>query len=285
MDKTAKREREYQTSATIPLQYDTGFSPFGVAEFAQALSWLKENGFHGAELAVARPATVDGADLRELLDRFGLRVPTLSTGQAYGMEGISLSGADEDSRSKAIHRIKEHADLAAKLGAPLVTVGLIRGRMEAGKEEEGLARFRDSMSECLPYAKDRGVCLILEPINRYETNLLNSCEETARFIRGPLGAFDNIGILYDAFHSNIEDADMPGAIEECGALIRHVHLADSNRGLPGYGHTDFAPVLAALDSLAYDGFFSLETLNLPDREYIRQRAMDGVCCWLGRCGI
>jgi len=266
----------FKIAATVSLQFDTAFSPFLVSEYESALSWLKDNGFDGIEPVVAHPKEMDGAVLRATLDEYGLQAPTISTGQAFGLDGISLTDENDDIRNKAVKTILEHIDLAKQINAPNITIGLIRGKAssmtENTKPDVCLARLRESLSECLPYAISNGVRLMLEPINRYETEMLNSCEDTARFIQTIPGAGDNLGILYDTFHSNIEDSNMVRTIRGLGPLIFHVHFADSNRSLPGEGHINFCEIIEALESIGYTGFISLETLNRPDRKYIKEHA-------------
>jgi len=266
----------FRTSATVPLQFDTDFSPFFAAGFTDALSWLKNSGFDGAELVIARPNEVNGAELRKTLDGYDLQVSTISTGQAYGLDGLSISDLNDERRARAVERVRDYIDLASEINAIHVTIGMIRGGADKKNRTEGITRLRDSLSECLPYAKNKGIRLILEPINRYEVDFLHSCEDTVRFLKSlPPG---DIGLLYDTFHSNIEDACMKSTIEEYGDLIFHVHFADSNRHLPGDGHIDFQDVCAALEKKGFSGFVSLETLNLPDREYIKQHAACRINC-------
>lgn len=82
----------------------------------------------------------------------------------------------------------------------------------------------------------------------------------------------NVGVLYDTFHSNIEDADMLETIQKLKGRISHVHFADSNRRLPGEGHIDFKAIYNKLVGIGYKGYVSLETLNKPDRETIKSLA-------------
>jgi len=180
-----------------------------------------------------------------------------------------LGSPDATVRAKTVQRIKAHIVLASVLGAPCVTVGLIQGRPD--NRAEGLERLRESLGGCLPLAEDKGVCLVLEAINRYEVSIINSTGDAARFI-GSMGSPANIGILYDTFHSNIEDADMLQAIREHGSLIRHVHLADSNRRLPGEGHIPFREIINELDGVGYEGYYSLEALSMQDKDAFIRRA-------------
>ncbi len=84
----------------------------------------------------------------------------------------------------------------------------------------------------------------------------------------------NVKLLADLFHMNIEEADLAGAIRAAGAHVGHVHLADSNRRPAGCGHTDFAPVAAALREAGYGGYVSAECLPYPDSTAAARATMD-----------
>jgi len=111
------------------------------------------------------------------------------------------------------------------------------------------------------YAAQRGVELVLEPINRYETNFLNTVAETLAFLDEV--AAPNVGLLFDTFHANIEEPSLAGSLRAAGQHLKHVHTADSNRWAPGSGHLDFAAVVATLRQSGYDGWLSAEILPLP----------------------
>jgi sugar phosphate isomerase/epimerase len=120
-------------------------------------------------------------------------------------------------------------------------------------------------------ADTNGVRLMLEPINRYETNLLNTSGE-ARALIEETGAH-NLGILYDTFHSNIEEPDMDGSIRACGSHLFHVHLADSNRWAPGAGHIDFRSIIRTLRQMEYAGWVSAEILPKPDIAHAQEQTI------------
>ncbi len=107
-----------------------------------------------------------------------------------------------------------------------------------------------------------GVPLLIEPLNRYETNLLNTVPETAEWISTL--PTDNLRILADLFHMNIEEADMADAIKAVGAHIGHVHFADSNRRAVGMGHSPIAEAVTALKQIGYSGYLSAEIFPKPD---------------------
>jgi sugar phosphate isomerase/epimerase len=99
-------------------------------------------------------------------------------------------------------------------------------------------------------------------LNRYETNLFNRLVDTTAWLRTL--RTDNVRILADMFHMNIEEADSATAIREAGALIGHVHFADSNRRAVGLGQTRIEPIVTALREIGYVGYLSAEIFPLPD---------------------
>jgi sugar phosphate isomerase/epimerase len=125
-----------------------------------------------------------------------------------------------------------------------------------------LGHLTDALEELGSCAQGYGVPLLYEPLNRYETNLVNTVEAGARLL-GSLST-GNVRLLADLFHMNIEEHDIASAIRAGGDRIGHVHFVDSNRRPAGSGHIDFVPVAAALAEIGYDGYASAEALPHPD---------------------
>ncbi len=111
-------------------------------------------------------------------------------------------------------------------------------------------------------AARHGQVLLYEPLNRYETNLLHRQGDAAAFLR-KLNT-PHVKLLCDLFHMNIEEQDLAEAIRDAGETVGHVHWADSNRSAMGMGHTDPAPIVSALKSIAYAGYLSAEVFPLPN---------------------
>jgi len=128
-----------------------------------------------------------------------------------------------------------------------------------------------ALRECCDAAGRLGVRLALEPLNRYETTLINTAAEGLALIE-EVGA-PNLGLLLDTFHMNIEEPSIEGSIQACGQHILHFHVADSNRWAPGAGHLDFGSILAALRATGYDGWISGEFMPVPDAATASQAAM------------
>ncbi|MCI8423920.1 MAG: sugar phosphate isomerase/epimerase [Lawsonibacter sp.] len=256
-------------SATVTLQYDTPFSPFSAAEYVQGLDWIKASGLEGAELCISHYNGLDLGLVKAQLEERGLSCSTISTGQARGLEGLSLTGVSQDLQEKTQQRFRQHIDAAAYLGSK-VTIGLMRGGGSVSTAQEDLKALREAMLPLADYASQKGVTLLLEAINRYETAMLNSAEATLDFVVHSLGNPDCVGILWDVFHANIEDIEFRRSIDAMGKKLQHVHLADSNRKFPGYGHLDIAGVLKYIEDSGYGEYASFECLNLPSVKAVRE---------------
>lgn len=244
----------------------------GTRGLEQSFRLIADMGFDGVEVAVRDPARVDPRAILNLARKHALEIPAIGTGQAFVDEGLSFTDPRAGIRKKAVKRIKDQLLFARLLDARVI-IGLIRGRLEQGMSvEKGLELLAECLKECADFAKDNKCpVLMIEPINRYETRLLNSLRETRQFVKR-LGR-KKVRLMADTFHMNIEDADMEKALRESASLLEHVHLADSNRWAPGQGHLDFKAVFSTLDRIGYKGWLSMEILPRPEpREAVRLSA-------------
>lgn len=249
------------TTATL---YATEFAPILLrGKLPQLFQTTAELGYDGIELHLRRPEDVQAEEVLGLMQRHSLAVPTIGTGMAAGMDGLNFASDDAAVREAAVAIIGRHIELAARLGAG-VTLGLIVGRLgaEAAQRERRYDHLLTCLRCCAERAERAGVTLFLEAINRYEGDALNTLADAAAAARR-VGS-PRIRLLADTFHMNIEEVDIAGTLETAGDLLGHVHLVDSNRWAPGYGHVDFTPVLAALKRIGFGGFLSFEILARPD---------------------
>jgi sugar phosphate isomerase/epimerase len=219
-------------------------------------------GFDAIELFPPGPDAVDPAELRKLLGDNGLSLAAVGTGAGWVKHKLTLTSPDPAVREQAAAFVRSMIDLAGPLGAPVI-IGSMQGRWGDGMTKEAAVGWlADRVVELGEYAEQFEVPLLYEPLNRYETNLVNTLEAGAALAnsQGP----SNVRLLADLFHMNIEEADLAAAIRAAGPHVGHVHFADSNRRAAGFGHTDFGPVVAALRDIGYTGHLSAEVLPLPD---------------------
>jgi len=240
-------------------------------DFERNVARIAELGYDGVELAIRDPALIDQEAIVAVLEKHGLEVPAIGTGQAWGEEGLSFTSHIPAVREKAVQRILAHLPFAQRLGAQVI-IGLIRGKTPEGLDREQVMSWLVSaLRRCAEAAALRGVRLCLEPLNRYETDLINTVAEGLALLE-QVGA-PNLGLLLDTFHMNIEEPDMAESIRTAGERLFHFHVADSNRWHPGAGHIDFAHLLGVLKETGYEGFVSGEFLPRPDADTAAAQAI------------
>jgi sugar phosphate isomerase/epimerase len=228
------------------------------------LRFLAGLGFDGVELAVRDPSLIAVDEIADGARALGVAVPAIGTGQAYVEEGLALTAPEERVRERAVERLLAQLSIASRLGALLI-VGLIHGPIPPGEPRaRAEERVLSGLGRVAQAARRRGVRLVVEPINRYESNWLNTVDEVIHLL-ARLGE-DNVGVLPDTFHMNIEEPDPLAALAAAAPSVWHVHVADSNRHAPGRGHLDFRRVVDVLRGLGYEGFVSAEILQHPTFE-------------------
>jgi len=192
-----------------------------------------------------------------------------------------IASPDEGVRKKAVDYLQNCVDLAAGVGAPLVVVvPSAVGKtspIDSFEDEEEWIQEKErvwnyavlSVREAAKYAEAKGILLVIEPINRYETFLVNTAEEGLRFIAEVNSPA--VKIHLDVFHMNIEEANPAEAIRRCGKLLMNLHISDSNRMAVGDGHVDFRAIMYALKEIRYQWALTLEPVPPVPNPYVAAR--------------
>lgn len=226
------------------------------------LSQIASLEYDGVELAIRDPKRIDLGLLDKFVHKYDLSVPAIGTGQAWGEEGLSFTDTNPAIRHAAIERVKSHIPVAYHFDAVII-IGLLRGIVKPDVEHaQAMAWLIEALRECSNAAQPHGVRLALEPINRYETTLINNATEGMGLIKSV--SADNFGLLLDTFHMNIEEANIEASIQACSEHVFHFHVADSNRWYPSAGHLDFHSILKTLKATGYQGWVSGEFMPQPD---------------------
>lgn len=249
----------------LSIVLSTNQTNFQAATFSGSLEQNLEKiagmGYQGVELAIRDPNMVDLEALYRMVSSFGLEVPAIGTGQAWNEEKLSFTDPDEAVRQHAVERIISHVRAAKHFNAVII-IGLLRGIVKPGvSQDQAIGWLVEALVKCCRAAAKEGVRLALEPINRYETTLINTVSQGMALVSSV--SEDNFGLLLDTFHMNIEEPQIETSIRACGSRIFHFHVADSNRWYPGNGHIDFKSVLSSLIEAGYDGYVSGEFLPQP----------------------
>lgn len=242
----------------------SNFAPLVFAgRLGEGIKALSENGFAAVEISLRRAQDIDAEWLARQLSEYGLEVSAFASGRVCLEDSLCLSDPHPKVRSEIRERLTSILELAGRFHAPLI-IGGVRGKLEGDETQraEQRACAIDTLRSCAAIAHDLGIHLLLEPINRYETNFINSAQDGLELIEG-IGDL-GVKLLLDTFHMNIEEVDPCSTIRTAGARLGYLHFADSNRLAPGQGHIDFPTLLQTLAEIGYGGFISAEILPFPD---------------------
>lgn len=257
------------------------FSPFLlVGDLFQGMDRAVALGYDAVELFVLDPAQTGIERIAEEVKARGLAVSAIGPGLASYRYGWFLTEPDDEKRRRCVERIMEGIRLAAQFPTS-VNIGGTRGSLADDPDLCSRQRgwFLEAVQTCADFAAPYGVQLGIEPLNRYETNYINTVSEALEFV----AEVDrpNVGLLLDTFHMNIEERSLEAAIAAAKGRIVNFHLADSNRWAPGWGHMDLAGVVSALRDIGYDRYLSLEILPMPSAEEAAVHALRHVRALLG----
>jgi sugar phosphate isomerase/epimerase len=254
-----------RSAVTVSLVEEARGGPFVYwHDLAEACRKAQQLGFDAVEVFPASAEAVDPERLRILLNDHGLALAAVGTGAGWLKRKLTLTQSEASSRVKAREFIRDIIDFAGPFRAPAI-IGSMQGRSGEGVEHPTARGYLADALELLgEHAKQYDVPLIYEPLNRYETNLSNRLESGSKLLRSL--STNNVVLLADLFHMNIEEVCLADAIRSAAKQIGHVHFVDSNRRAAGFGHIDFAPIAQALYQIDFEGFASAEALPLPDSD-------------------
>jgi sugar phosphate isomerase/epimerase len=241
-------------------------------DYAGAIHQAAQIGYGAVELHVPDPSEVNVREIREVCDASGMTVSSIGTGLAQVRDGLTLTHRDERVRQRALARLQNFVCLGGELSS-VVIVGLIKGNVRDCIDRSIYERhLTEALDACLGMARESEVTLVLEAMNRYESDTLNTIEECVRYIE----RFDSehLKLHIDTYHMNIEEDQIGRNIVAAGRHIGHVHIADSNRGYPGLGHYNFAETIAALKTAGYSSTLAVECLANPTPEQAARGAYE-----------
>jgi sugar phosphate isomerase/epimerase len=240
--------------------------------FEESIAKAADLGYHGVELALKTADEVDPAKISTWLSQHHLEVSCISTGQVFATLGLYFTHPDAAMRERVIDLFKGLIHLAKNFGK-LVNVGRTRGFIAEDQTlQEAERLFIDTSRRICDFAADDGVTIIIEPVNRYEINFINNLDEGADLL-AKVGR-ENLGLMPDVFHMNIEDAGIGDSLARHGGLVKYIHFADSNRRAPGWGHLDFGDVFDGLRRAGFDGWSAIEILPVPDPDSAARQAAE-----------
>jgi D-psicose/D-tagatose/L-ribulose 3-epimerase len=241
--------------------------PFTERDFPQFARW-REAGFDFVELLVPEPGELDLAATRRALDDNGLGVVLAARVNL----DRNLCSDDAAKRHAGRDYLRTCVDVAQALGArtvggPLYGNPLVFAARAPHPVDEALRQRRvdwcvQGLRDAAPHAAAARVVLGVEPLNRFETDMLNTTRQGVALMQ--LVDHSSVGLVLDTFHMNMEDDDIADAIRAAAGHTAHFQANENHRGYLGTGHIDWTTTVRALADVGYAGTISLEPFRRGD---------------------
>lgn len=242
-------------------------SPFGddklyLAEHVATL------GFNMLEICIEDPARVTAARVRQAAAVAGIAISVCG---AFGPDR-DVSHEDPQQRRLGLEYLRCCIDIAAEVGSPHVAGPMYsatgKTRLLSGQEREQQRLWAvETLQKAGEYAAAQGIGLAIEPLNRFETDLINTVEQGLDLCQRI--NLDNVGLLLDTFHMQIEEKSTADALRAAGPRVRHFHACENDRGTPGSGQVAWESVFAALGDIDYQGPIVIESFTPEIKEIAR----------------
>lgn len=248
-------------------------SPLTMSAAEELLPRIAKLGFDAVELPIEDPSMVDARQIRRIAADHDL---TVSVCGAFG-PGRDLTNSDASVRQSTLDYIRTCLDFAVDVGAPMLCgplyaeVGKRRQLPEAARQAEWNLAVEGIRQACEEAGK-RDLRIAIEPINRFETDLVHTAADAVRMARDV--DHPAAGVMLDSFHMTIEEDDLEQAVLTAGNLLIHMQVSENQRGIPGTGLTDWPALARALQTIGYRGIVSIESFTPENRDLA-----GAVCIW------
>ncbi|MET3114014.1 D-psicose/D-tagatose/L-ribulose 3-epimerase [Pedobacter sp. CG_S7] len=242
-------------------------SPFNTGSF-DLIYKIKDMGYDIIEVAVEDKNIIDWPKLKRIADEVGLSI-TISG--AFGAER-DISSDNPDFRTGGLNYIIDCIKIASEMESPIfggpVYSAVGKTRLVSDEEKKKERNWCvENLFKASKVAEEFGVIVGLEPLNRFETDMVNTADQALSLIREVDSPY--LKILLDTFHCNIEEKSIPNTIRKVGKDLCHLQGNESDRGTPGTGNLDWLGIKQALQDIEYKGAIVIETFGAPSKELAR----------------
>jgi D-psicose/D-tagatose/L-ribulose 3-epimerase len=226
-------------------------------ECRRAVTLTKETGYDLIEIPLLEPAEVDAEMTRRVLEEAELAA-SCSLGLDFDRD---VSSPDPTVAARGEELLEQAVDVTAAIGASFLggVVHSAMGKYLAPPSERGRRNCVEALRRVAERAQRHGVTIGAEPVNRYESNLVNTAEQALALI-DEIGA-PNVVVHLDAYHMNIEEANLADPVRACGERLGYVHVGESHRGYLGTGTVAFGELFGALAETGYEGPLTFESFS------------------------
>ena len=246
-------------------------SPF-TTQSIKLFPTFKKWGFETVEIPVEDPSHIDPAVVKAAAQKHGLAIGSLCACMGPGRDFRGTPAEQET----AMTYCKALIDQAAVMGCPRIIgpIYSVVGKADAVEPAQQKTEFAlvvKNLKQLAAYAAKKKITLCIEPLNRFETDFLNTCDKGLQLIKA-VGA-KNVVLHLDTFHMNIEEKNQAAAIRKAGKLLGHFHACGSDRGTPGNDHIDWKPIVKALKDVGYQGDVVIESFTTDVKVIARAAAI------------
>ncbi|HTG69402.1 MAG TPA: sugar phosphate isomerase/epimerase family protein [Candidatus Udaeobacter sp.] len=217
---------------------------------------VKDLGLDFIELPLMSLDTFDVKAVRGRLQDIGLECCT----STVLLEGMDLTSDDAEERQRAVSYLKQCVEVSSGIGAKQFSGVIYSQHVKTATKRPSEKEWQmaaDGLREVAKYAETLGVPIALEPVNRYETYLINTSEQAMKLI--DMIGMDNVGVHLDTYHMNIEEKRFSDAVQLAGPKLMHIHLCENDRGIPGTGLVNWDDLFRTLGEINYEGYAALES--------------------------
>ncbi|MFM7818583.1 MAG: sugar phosphate isomerase/epimerase family protein [Verrucomicrobiota bacterium] len=246
-------------------------SPF-TTDSVKLFPKFKKWGFDSVEIPVEDPSHIDPVKVKAALDKNGLVCGSICACMGPGRD---FRGTAEEQKT-AMDYCKALVDQAVVLGHAKIIgpVYSVVGKADAVEPAQQKVEFQlvvKNLKELGKYAESKGITICVEPLNRFETDFLNTCDQGLKLLKAVNSKA--LRLHLDTFHMNIEEKNQAEAIKKAGKLLGHFHACGTDRGTPGGDSLDWKPIVAALKAVKYDGDVVIESFTTDVKVIARAAAI------------
>lgn len=246
-------------------------SPF-TTESVKLFPKFKRWGFDTVEIPIEDPSHIDPAKVKAAADRAGLVIGSICACMGPGRDFRGTPAEQKTGMAYCTALIDQAAAMGCpSLIGPVYSVVGKADAVEPARQKVEWALVVKNLKVLAKHAEAKGVMICIEPLNRFETDFLNTCDQGLRLVKA-VGS-RAVKLHLDTFHMNIEEKDQAAAIRKAGKLLGHFHACGSDRGTPGGDHIAWPAIVKALKAVHYRGDVVIESFTTDVKVIARAAAI------------